>query len=154
MEKIMYFLGKQWGKVLRFVDTMEQYAIAVILILIITFGSGFALGALSKNSSTDSSNTSEEIILANARESAIALNRKYNDLYNRVAYGAIQGDETCKLLAGILQQFFLRDMLNVSKSLNLDCRMYHENGKPMKIVDKDGTEHYSEILPEEIRLIE
>ncbi len=105
-------------------------------------------------------------IIDNSRNAAVALNAKYNDIFQYATQEALiyefQGEEnlnmeqlfrysSLKTLSNIMLSEFFPLMLDECRSLGLDCSQYDENGNPT-IVEKEGKKDTLEILPEIVRV--
>lgn len=96
----------------------------------------------------------DKIILDNSRKAIITLNKKYNLIYDNLTNMAFtDGDRNAYYAVSILQAGLFKEILNVNKSLKLDCIKYRENGTPVILEEKDGKKGQLQVLPEEIKII-
>lgn len=93
-----------------------------------------------------------QFTIDNARNASIALNKHYNQLYNKISGPALfEGNDYGIVCLQILQKLY-PDIKQVSEDLGLDCKRYNEDGTPLMIKKEDGQTHPIEGLPEEIKL--
>ncbi len=114
------------------------------------FFSTLCLSGMILCSFTSCSNKDDaESTLQNAREKCIELNRQYNALFEVAQKESIY-DDRFKYAANALNAEFML-LLELNKSLGIDCRYYDEDGNTRSIIDKNGKKQYMEVLPDVLR---
>lgn len=96
----------------------------------------------------------KQVVLDSSRVSIIELNKTYNYLFEnlgRAAFGQ-QNNEPAIVAFQVLQRL-TPELMELNKSLKLDCKRYREDGTPVMVKDKNGLESPLETLPEEIKII-
>lgn len=96
-------------------------------------------------------NSDNKKLIDNARREVIKLNQKHNDLYFKVASLSMKGDKDYEAGVVCLQEL-TAEIIAVNKALNIDCKLYDENGKPLMQQNSDGTKSPVEILPNELKI--
>lgn len=114
------------------------------------FFSALCLSGMILCTCTSCSNKEDaESTLQNAREKCIELNRQFNALFE-IAQKESINDDCFKYAAKALDAEFM-PLLELNKSLGIDCRYYDEDGKTRTIIDKNGKKQYIEVLPDVLR---
>ena len=91
-------------------------------------------------------------VINQSRASIIELNKKYNEVYNNLGILSYElNNNYAKSTMQLLQQF-TQPLIDVNKSLGLDCKKY-QDGSPIMMQDINGKKTPVEIIPEEIRII-
>lgn len=98
------------------------------------------------------STTEDKQLIDDARVEVINLNKKFNDLYQVVAYEYMIEDNKDFEKATLCLQALTNEIVAVNKSLKIDCKKYNENGKPKMLENEDGTKSPIEGPPNKLRL--
>lgn len=94
--------------------------------------------------------------LEDSRYRMVGFNKEYNKVYNNLVYMSLYGSKEEAELSTIvltIYQNMMPKLLEVNKSLKLDCKQY-KNGSPSMIEDEFGHKKPVEALPEEILIEE
>lgn len=128
-----------------------------LLLPVILFLVGGCIGAIITFTIVSNKLENNQAMLDHSRDAVIALNKKYNETFQLVMRECLkmldnQYDPSSfrKLVIQFpqeLQDFFL-PILEVNRSLQLDCVSYSEDGKPKMCIGEDGQKHVIERLPE------
>lgn len=131
-----------------------------IIIAIIALGIGIAAGLTIAEKITFAEELKAYETAKNAlpmiertRKEVVTLNQKYNYLLNVSMKEAMKGDKEF-YTSGVVLQELTKELINVNKSLHIDCYAYGDNGKPLEIEGEDGNYTKPEIVPNELKILE
>lgn len=127
---------------------MKQRIIFIIIGLVLGFAFGYYVKPSKSSEMEDAKRT-----LDNAREASVKLNIQFNHLYDQLGLIALENGNKYAIASFQTLQKLTPNIMQISKSLRMDCKQYDDNGKPIMVEnDKTGQTTPIEALPEEIRI--
>lgn len=94
----------------------------------------------------------DEQMLNDAREKCIELNQRFNDLNMTAMVGYLNGNTDWRLVGNTLQAMTTQ-IIDINKSLGIDCTKYDEEGNPILVEHENGEKYPLEIIPNELQLM-
>lgn len=127
----------------------------IIIFALLGFIAGIPVGCVIKLNTQSLESQYNARIIEEARKATFQLDLDYNRLYDIVAKRQLFNSENANLYEAA--QSCLRSLngyiINVNKSLKIDCRSYSDN-VPVTIVFDSGEKEYLEKVPDVMRIVE